>query len=88
MQTPQAATAPGTVKDLVTVIAQSLVDNPDSVSVGEVSSGQTMVLELRVAKTDIGKVIGCQGRTAHALRTIITAASAKDEKMAVLENME
>jgi hypothetical protein len=87
MQTLQAETT-GSVKDLVTVIAQSLVDNPDSVSVGELSTGQTTVLELRVAKTDIGKVIGRQGRTAHALRTIITAASAKDKKRAVLEIME
>lgn len=87
MQTLQVETT-GSVKDLVTVIAQSLVDNPDSVSVGEVSSGQTMVFELRVAKTDIGKVIGRQGRTAQALRTIINAASARDKKRAVLEIME
>jgi predicted RNA-binding protein YlqC (UPF0109 family) len=87
MQTLDAETT-GSVKELVTVIAQRLVDNPDSVTVGEVTSGQTMVFELRVAKTDIGKVIGRQGRTAHALRTIITAASAKDKKRAVLEIME
>jgi len=87
MQTVQVETT-ATVKDLVTVIAQRLVDNPDSVSVGEVSSGQTMVLELRVAKTDVGKVIGRQGRTAHALRTIIHAASARDKKRAVLEIIE
>jgi len=78
----------GSMKDLVTFIAQNLVDNPSSVSVGEVSSGQTMVLELHVAKTDIGKVIGRQGRTAQALRTIINAASAKDRKRAVLEIIE
>jgi uncharacterized protein len=78
----------GSMKDLVTFIAQSLVDNPSSVSVGEVSSGQTMVLELHVAKTDIGKVIGRQGRTAQALRTIINAASAKDRKRTVLEIIE
>ncbi len=78
----------GSVKDLVTFIAQNLVDNPSSVSVGEVSSGQTMVLELHVAKTDIGKVIGRQGRTAQALRTIINAASAKDRKRTVLEIIE
>ena len=78
----------GSVKDLVTFIAQNLVDNPSSVSVGEVSSGQTMVLELHVARTDIGKVIGRQGRTAQALRTIINAASAKDRKRTVLEIIE
>lgn len=87
MQTLQVETT-GSVKDLVTVIAQSLADNPDSVSVGEVSSGQTMVPELRVAKTVIGKVIGRQGRTAQALRTIINAASARDKKRAVREIME
>jgi hypothetical protein len=87
MQTLQTETT-GSVKDLVTVIAQRLVDNPNSVSVGEISSGQTTVLELRVAKTDVGKVIGRQGRTAHALRTIINAASARDKKRAVLEIME
>jgi len=78
----------GSVKDLVTVIAQRLVDNPDSVSVGEVSSGRTTVLELRVAKTDIGQVIGRQGRTAHAMRTIINAVSGKDRKRTVLEIIE
>jgi hypothetical protein len=56
--------------------------------VDEVSSGQTMVLELHVAKPDIGKVIGRQGRTAHALRTIINAASAKEKKRTVLEIVE
>jgi predicted RNA-binding protein YlqC (UPF0109 family) len=78
----------GSMRDLVTFIAQSLVDNPESVSVGEASSGQTMVLELHVAKTDIGKVIGRQGRTAQALRTIINAASARDRKRTVLEIIE
>jgi predicted RNA-binding protein YlqC (UPF0109 family) len=78
----------GSMRDLVTFIAQSLVDTPESVSVGEVSSGQTMVLELHVAKTDIGKVIGRQGRTAQALRTIINAASARDRKRTVLEIIE
>jgi uncharacterized protein len=78
----------GSMRDLVTFIAQNLVDNPSSVSVGEVSTGQTMVLELHVAKTDIGKVIGRQGRTAQALRTIINAVSAKGRKRAVLEIIE
>ena len=87
MQTLQADTT-GSVKDLVTAIAQRLVDNPDSVSVGEVSSGRTTVLELRVAKTDIGQVIGRQGRTAHAMRTIINAVSGKDRKRTVLEIIE
>lgn len=76
------------VKNLVSFIAKRLVDNPTSVSVDEISSGQTMVLELHVAKPDIGKVIGRQGRTAHALRTIINAASAKEKRRAVLEIVE
>jgi predicted RNA-binding protein YlqC (UPF0109 family) len=78
----------GSMKNLVAHIAQSLVDNPNSVSVAEVSSGQTMVLELHVAKPDIGKVIGRQGRTAQAMRTIINAASAKEKRRAVLEIIE
>jgi uncharacterized protein len=78
----------GSMKNLVAYIAQSLVDNPNSVSVAEVSSGQTMVLELHVAKPDIGKVIGRQGRTAQAMRTIINAASAKEKRRAVLEIIE
>jgi hypothetical protein len=75
----------GLMKDLVTFIAQNLVDDPGMVSVNEVSSGQTMVLELHVAKTDIGKVIGRQGRTANALRTILNAAAAKERKRTLLE---
>jgi predicted RNA-binding protein YlqC (UPF0109 family) len=78
----------GSMKNLVAYIAQSLVDNPNSVSVAEISSGQTMVLELHVAKPDIGKVIGRQGRTAQAMRTIINAASAKEKRRAVLEIVE
>jgi hypothetical protein len=79
---------PTSVKDLVAVISRHLVDNPDSVSVGEVSSGQPLVLELRVAKVDVGKVIGREGRTAHALRTIIQAVTAKRRQRAVLEILE
>ncbi len=79
---------PTSVKDLVAAISRHLVDNPDSVSVGEVSSGQTMVLELRVAKVDVGKVIGREGRTANALRTIIQAVTARRRQRAVLEILE
>ncbi len=70
------------------VISRHWVDTPDSVSVGEGSSGQTMVLELRVAKVDVGKVIGREGRTAHALRTIIQAVTAKRRQRAVLKILE
>ena len=65
------------MKDLITYIAQALVDNPEQVDVSEVEGNQTSVLELKVAKEDLGKVIGKQGRTARAMRTILSAASAK-----------
>lgn len=76
------------MKDLIKYIAQSLVDNPDSVAVSEVLGEQTSVIELRVAKEDLGKVIGKQGRTAKAMRTILSAASTKLRKRAVLEIIE
>ncbi len=76
------------MKDLITYIAQALVDSPDQVSVEEVEGNQTSVLELKVAKEDLGKVIGKQGRTARAMRTILSAASAKIKKRTVLEIIE
>ena len=76
------------MKDLIKYIAQALVDNPDQVSVEEVEGNQTSVLELKVAKEDLGKVIGKQGRNAQALRTILSAASKKVKKHAVLEIIE
>jgi len=76
------------MKDLIKYIAQALVDNPDQVSVEEVEGNQTSVLELKVAKEDLGKVIGKQGRTARAMRTILSAASAKLKKRTVLEILE
>lgn len=76
------------MKELVKYIAQALVDNPDQVMVSEVEGNQTSVLELKVAKEDLGKVIGKQGRTARAMRTILSAASAKVKKRSVLEIME
>ena len=69
-------------------IAQSLVDNPDKVEVTEVIGQQASVIELRVAKEDMGKVIGKQGRTAQSIRTILSAASAKVHKRAGLEILE
>jgi predicted RNA-binding protein YlqC (UPF0109 family) len=78
----------GTMKDLINYIAQALVDHPEQVSVNEVAGDQTSVLELTVAKEDIGKVIGKQGRTARAMRTILSAASAKQKKRTVLEIVE
>ncbi|MCF8051832.1 MAG: KH domain-containing protein [Desulfobacterales bacterium] len=76
------------MKELIKYIAQALVDNPDQVSVEEVQGNQTSVLELKVAKEDLGKVIGKQGRTARAMRTILSAASAKIKKRTVLEIIE
>jgi len=73
---------------LIKHIAQSLVDNPDKVEVTEIIGEQTSVIELRVAKEDFGKVIGKQGRTAQSIRTILSAASAKGHKRAVLEILE
>ena len=76
------------MKDLIKYIAQALVDKPDEVSVEEISGNQTSVLELKVAKDDLGKIIGKQGRTARAMRTILSAASAKARKRTVLEIIE
>jgi predicted RNA-binding protein YlqC (UPF0109 family) len=76
------------MKDLVTFLAQHLVDKTDSVFVNEYSAGQTLVLELRVEKADVGKVIGREGKTAEAIRTIIHAVSRKQRKRAVLEILD
>ncbi len=73
---------------LIEMIAKALVDKPDQVEVTEVEGEQTTVIELRVAKEDLGKVIGKQGRTARALRTILSAASTKLRKRSVLEILE
>jgi uncharacterized protein len=76
------------MKDLVTYIAKALVDNPEEVVVSEIEGNQTSVLELQVAKEDLGKIIGKQGRTARSIRTILGAASAKMKKRTVLEIIE
>ena len=76
------------MKELVTYIARSLVDKPEQVTVAEVEGNQTTVLELTVAKEDLGKVIGKQGRTAQAMRTILSAVSSKIKKRTVLEIIE
>ena len=76
------------MKDLVKYMAQALVDYPDDVACSEVVGEQTSVIELRVAKDDLGKVIGKQGKTAKAMRTILSAASSKIHKRAVLEIIE
>jgi uncharacterized protein len=76
------------MKDLVSVIAKALVDFPDQVEIREVAGEKTTVLELRVAKEDLGKVIGKQGKTARAMRTILNANATKLKKRAVLEIIE
>ena len=76
------------MKDLITYIAKALVDNPEEVVVTEIEGRQTSVIELKVAKEDIGKIIGKQGRTAMAIRTILNAASMKLRKRCVLEILE
>jgi predicted RNA-binding protein YlqC (UPF0109 family) len=76
------------MKDLLVEIAKALVDNPEDVSVNEVEGEQTTVLELRVRNEDLGKVIGRQGRTARAIRTLLAAAGMKIQKRFVLEILE
>jgi uncharacterized protein len=76
------------MKELIEYIAKALVDDPDGVKVTEVEGEVTSVIELRVAKSDLGKVIGKEGRTARAMRTLLTAASTKLKKRAVLEIIE
>ncbi|MEA3241233.1 MAG: KH domain-containing protein [Pseudomonadota bacterium] len=76
------------LKDLVEYLAKALVDNPEEVKVTEVEGESATVLELSVAKTDLGKVIGRQGKTARAMRTILGASAAKLGKKSILEIVE
>ncbi len=76
------------MKDLLEEIAKALVDNPEDVQVTEIAGEQTTVLELRVRNEDLGKVIGRQGRTARAIRTLLAAAGMKVHKRFVLEILE
>ena len=76
------------MKELVASIAKALVDEPEEVVVNEIQGQQTFVIELKVAKEDFGKVIGKQGRTAQAIRTILSAASTKLKRRSVLEIIE
>ncbi len=76
------------MKDLIAYIAKALVDKPEEVVVTEIEGDQTTVIELKVVKEDIGKVIGKQGRTAQAMRTILSAASTKLNRRSVLEILE
>ena len=76
------------MKELIKYIAQSLVDNPEQVKVEEIEGSHTSVLELKVAKEDMGKVIGKKGKTAQAMRLLLSAASGKIKKRTVLEIIE
>lgn len=79
---------PPSMKELIAYIAQNLVDEPDAVEVREVEHEGATMLELRVAEGDLGKVIGKQGRTARAMRTILSAASTRSKKRIVLDIVE
>ncbi|GAA0124255.1 MULTISPECIES: KH domain-containing protein [Clostridium] len=76
------------MKTLLEVLAKSLVDNPEAVSINEVSSDHSIILELKVDKADMGKVIGKQGRIAKAIRTVVKAAAVKENKRVVVEIIE
>ena len=76
------------MKELIERIAKALVDQPDAVKIAEVKGERTSVIELSVAKEDMGKVIGKQGRTAIAIRTLLSAASMKQKKRTILEIIE
>ena len=76
------------MKELVLVMARALVDKPDEVEIKEIEGDITTILELKVAKEDLGKVIGKQGKTAHAMRSILNATATKLKKRAVLEIVE
>ena len=73
------------MKELVEVIAKALVDDPDSVAVSERQDGRTTVIEVRIADSDMGKVIGKQGRIAKAIRSVVKAAAAKEDKKVVVD---
>ena len=76
------------MKELILVMAKALVDKPDEVEIREIEGDVTTILELTVAKDDLGKVIGKQGKTAHAMRAILNATATKLKKRAVLEIVE
>ncbi len=76
------------MKDLITEIARALVDQPEKVFVNEIEGSYSSVLELRVDKSDLGKIIGKRGRTAQAIRTIMSAVAGKSRKRYILEIVE
>lgn len=88
MTNPEGGVTMSKLKDLVEQIAKVLVDKPEAVQINEIEGEQTSVIELRVAKEDLGKIIGKEGRTAKAIRTILGAAGSKLKKRVVLEIIE
>ena len=76
------------MKDLVEVIAKSLVDNPEEVVITEKENGKTLVVELKVAPTDMGKVIGKQGRIAKAIRSVVKAAASREDKKVIVDILQ
>ena len=76
------------MKELIEVIAKSLVDNPDEVVVTEKDTGKSLVLELKVASSDMGKVIGKQGRIAKAIRSVVKAAASKEDKKVIVDILQ
>jgi uncharacterized protein len=79
---------PESMKDLVQYLAKALVSNPEAVEIKESANDEAQVLELRVAKEDLGRIIGRQGRTAKSIRTLLNAAAARDNRRVVLEIVE
>jgi uncharacterized protein len=84
---PPSDKAPA-LRELVLFLARALVEHPDAVEVEEIDESDATVFELKVAESDLGRVIGRQGRTAKALRTVLSAASAKMKRRAILEILE
>ena len=76
------------MKELLEVIAKSLVENPDAVTVTEKSSGKALVIELKVAPSDMGKVIGKQGRIAKAIRSVVKAAASKEDQKVIVDILQ
>jgi uncharacterized protein len=76
------------LRELIETMVRALVDNPEQVKVSEIEGGMTSIIELRVAKPDLGKVIGKQGHNVDAMRTILSAAATKIRKRAILEIIE
>ncbi len=76
------------MKEVLEIIAKALVDNPEEVSVSEVDGEQSIILELKVAQSDMGKVIGKQGRIAKAIRTVVKAAASRENKRVVVEILQ